>query len=55
MGFKKNNFENSVFFYENAISLPIYVGLNSKNLTYIISKIYEFFKKEINLNKKTYS
>ena len=45
MGFKKTDFKNSVFFYDNAISLPIYVGLNIKDLKYIISIIFEFFKK----------
>ena len=45
MGFKKTDFKNSVFFYNNAISLPIYVGLSIKDLKYIISIIFEFFKK----------
>ena len=45
IGFKKTDFKNSVFFYNNAISLPIYVGLNIKDLKYIISIIFKFFKK----------
>ena len=45
MGFKKLDFNNSVFFYKYAVSLPIYVGLNYKDLTFIKSKIFEFFGK----------
>ena len=45
IGFNKTDFKNSVFFYNNAISLPIYVGLNIKDLKYIISIIFKFFKK----------
>ena len=45
IGFKKTDFKNSVFFYNNAISLPIYVGLTIKDLKYIISIIFKFFNK----------
>ena len=44
LGFKDRNYKKSIYFYEQEISLPIYVGLSKKNLTNIISKIYSFFK-----------
>ena len=42
-GFKKNNFKNSIFFFERAISLPIYYELSKKNINYfkkICKKIF---------------
>lgn len=52
LGFKEKNFENSVFFYNHEVSLPIYVGLSKTDLKYIISKIAIFFQNEIIVNKK---
>ena len=45
MGFKKNQFQNSVYFYNNEISLPIYVSLKNSELNYIAKIIKIFFKK----------
>jgi len=45
MGFKKNQFQNSVYFYNNEISLPIYVSLKNSELNYIVKIIKIFFKK----------
>lgn len=45
MGFKYNDFKNSLFFYNYEISLPIYVGLSKLELNYIIKKIGDFINK----------
>ena len=46
LGFKKKDFINSVNFYENEISLPIFPGLKKSELKYIIQIIDKFFKKK---------
>ena len=43
-GFKKKNFPNSIKFYENTLSLPIYYDLNLKKLNYIKKACKEIFK-----------
>ena len=49
LGFKKKDFKNSVYFYENELSLPIYPGLKKSDLKYIVKVIDNFFK---NKNKR---
>tara|TARA_B100001123_G_scaffold446685_1_gene601858 strand:- start:2427 stop:3599 length:1173 start_codon:yes stop_codon:yes gene_type:complete len=44
LGFKEKDFKNSLYFYKQEISLPIYVGLSNKKLKFVISKIKDFFK-----------
>lgn len=43
--FVNSNFKNSIFFYKNAISLPIYPELSKTDQKYIITMIKKFFKK----------
>ena len=45
LGFKKKDFKNSVYFYENELSLPIYPGLEISDLKYVVKIIDKFFKK----------
>lgn len=44
--FNKSKFKNSNFYYENAISLPIYPDLTKKKQKYIIKFIKKFFQKK---------
>tara|TARA_B100000965_G_scaffold280439_1_gene238296 strand:- start:13895 stop:15076 length:1182 start_codon:yes stop_codon:yes gene_type:complete len=44
LGFKKNDFKNSIYFYEKELSLPIYPSLKKTDLRYIIKVIDKFFK-----------
>jgi dTDP-4-amino-4,6-dideoxygalactose transaminase len=43
-GFKKKNFQNSLEFYKNCISLPIYYDLNSQQLNYIKKICKQIFR-----------
>ena len=43
-GFKKKNFPNSIKFYQNEISLPIYYDLDLKKLIYIKKVLKKIFK-----------
>ena len=44
MVLKRKNFPNSIKFYENTLSLPIYYDLNLKKLNYIKKACKEIFK-----------
>ena len=43
--FNDNKFKNSIFYYKNAISLPIYPELSKIDQDYIILMIKKFFRK----------
>ena len=45
LGFKKNDFKESENYSKSALSIPMYPGLKSKELKFIILKISTFFKK----------
>ena len=47
--FNDNKFKNSIFYYKNAISLPIYPELSKNDQDYIILTIKKFFRKKIKL------
>ena len=42
--FKNKEFSNSNFYYDNAISLPIFPDLTKKTQEYIINSIKSFFR-----------
>lgn len=43
LGFKENDFPNAKFFYERAISLPIYFGLTEEKQKIVISTLKQIF------------
>ena len=47
LGFKKNDFKKSEKHAESTLSLPIYPGLATSKLNYIIKQIKLFFKHKI--------
>ena len=44
---KNDNFENSIFFYKNSFSLPIYYKLKISEQNYVIKTITSYFKKKL--------
>ena len=50
--FNLKNFPIANKFYQEQISLPIYPKLSTKEQNYVIKKIFEILKKNLNLNEK---
>jgi len=49
MGFKKNDFPNAIDYYNNALSLSLFVNLKKSDLDKVISELKRIF-----VNKKKY-
>jgi dTDP-4-amino-4,6-dideoxygalactose transaminase len=44
MGFKSGDFPNAEAYYENTISLPLYVGLTEYDQDYVITMLKEYYR-----------
>lgn len=47
MGFNDNDYPNSIYAFENAMSLPAHLGLTKEDIKYICGVINNFYKKNV--------